>query len=152
MRFAGGWLFDRVTAGWEATVLTADPVDSRALRILGARGLALECALESAVLRPRPRAIAVDAELYGSDVRVRRMVRNMLHRGPGELWLWGDLASPEPDGGAGSVRHRLSVAARAFKAQALSAASAREDSMDTAELFRCAGPPRSEDTPELVST
>ncbi|WP_343575423.1 hypothetical protein [Mycobacterium sp.] len=33
--FAGGWLFDRAMAGWDVTVLVADHVDERPLRILG---------------------------------------------------------------------------------------------------------------------
>ena len=34
---AGGWLYDRVMAGWEVTVLLPHSCDSRSLRILGVR-------------------------------------------------------------------------------------------------------------------
>ena len=35
VRFAGGWMYDRVMAGWDVTVLLADDVDERPLRVLG---------------------------------------------------------------------------------------------------------------------
>ena len=39
---AGGWLYDRVMAGWEVTVLLPHGCDTRPLRILGVRALDLE--------------------------------------------------------------------------------------------------------------
>src|SRR6516225_6432663 len=36
---AGGWLYDRVMAGWEVTVLLPHGCDTRSLRILGVRVL-----------------------------------------------------------------------------------------------------------------
>ena len=38
VRFAGGWLFDQVIAGWDVMVLTAEPGDDRPLQILGDLG------------------------------------------------------------------------------------------------------------------
>src|SRR6476619_2963097 len=75
VRFAGGWLFDRVMAGWEAVVILADDSDPRPLRMLGAHTGDLEVALPSAGSAPRPHALAVQAELYAADPRVRRVVR-----------------------------------------------------------------------------
>ena len=46
------------------------------------------------------------------------------------------LRPAHPDDGAGSVRHRLSVAAQAFKAQALAAAAVPVDEDEATELFR----------------
>ena len=45
VRSAGGWLFDRVMAGWDVTVITPDHSDSRPLQILGVRVRDLETTL-----------------------------------------------------------------------------------------------------------
>jgi hypothetical protein len=121
VRSAGGWLFDLVMAGWDATILTADGAGSRPARVLGSRACGLEDALARPAWGPCLRAIAVQAGLYDADPRVSRMVDHTLEAGPGELRLWGDGPPEVLDGSAGPVRHQLSVAARAFKAQALAA-------------------------------
>jgi hypothetical protein len=136
VRLTGGWLFDQVMAGWDVWVLTADHTDARPLRILGARAVDLDCALSYPVRGPRPEAIAVHADLYRSDPRVRQMVLEALKEGLADVRLWGDRRPAGLDGGAGSVRHRLSVAARAFKAQALAAAAAPIDPGEVTEVFR----------------
>ncbi|MFV2178859.1 hypothetical protein ACFHW2_17325 [Actinomadura sp. LOL_016] len=123
VRFAGGWVFDRVAAGWDVTVLTADGTGSRALRILGARGLDLEKALNSPVRGPRPRALAVDAALFESDEEIRRRLIGALDSGM-EIRLWGGRRAALADEVPGCVQYRLSSAARAFKAHALAAATA----------------------------
>lgn len=145
---AGGWLFDRVLAGWDATVLIADQPDSLPLRILGASTTDLESALTSPPRGPRPQSIAVEAGLYGSDGRVRQIVREALDGGVTEVMIWGDLCPADLDGASGSVQHRLSAAARAFKAQALAAAAAPVDSIPVTETFR--EPPRVARPPDLV--
>ncbi|GAA2401742.1 hypothetical protein GCM10010191_06390 [Actinomadura vinacea] len=138
VRFAGGWLFDHVMAGGEVLVLTADHGDPRPLRILGARAVDLECALSSPVQGPwPPRAIAAGADSCGSDARVRRIVLKAIDDGLADVRLWGDQDTADLGGGVGSVRHRLSVAARAFKAHALAAAAASSCDGGTAtETFR----------------
>jgi hypothetical protein len=123
VRFAGGWLFDQVMAGWEATVLCSRQTDARPLRILGAHAVDLESALTAAVRGPGPQAIAADAALVESDHRVRRMVLAAVEQGAADVRLWGDRWPANLDGEAGPVQHHLSVAARAFKAQALAAAA-----------------------------
>lgn len=136
VRYAGGLLFDRVMAGWDAVVLTADHADSRPVRILGASALDLDSALATPGSAPRPEAIAVAAGIYGSDVRVRRMVQELLDQRSSEVRLWGR------QGAAGdcALQHRLSIAARAFKAQALVAAQAQVDGVDVVETFAAAEP------------
>jgi hypothetical protein len=136
VRFAGGWLFDQVMAGWDVTVLTEDHADCRPLRILGVRAVELETALASPARRPWPQVIAVRADLYDSDPRVRRMVLEALCDGMAEVMLWGDRWPAGLASGACSVQHRLSVAARAFKAQALAAAAAPVDPSQVTEVFR----------------
>ena len=149
---AGGWLFDRVMAGWDATVLTTGCADSRPLRILGSRTMDLDAALARSLPGPVPQAIAVEATLYESDQRVRRLVLESLRAGSVDVWLWGERWPADLDGDVGSVQHRLSVAARAFKAQALAAAAAPVDAINIAELFRSGRLPRSTSgSPGLVT-
>jgi hypothetical protein len=121
VHFAGGWLFDQVMAGWDVTVLTADHTDPRPLRILGTRAADLETVLARPLRVPCLQAIAVPADLFSTDARVRRLVLETLDTGPAEIRLFGDGC---PQGPAAPMRHQLSVAARAFKAQALAAAAA----------------------------
>ena len=141
VRHVGGWLFDRVMAGWDATVLVVGQSDARPLRILGAEVNDLESALACPVAGPRPQAIAVDAGLYGSDGRVRQIVREALDEGATEVRIWGDTWPDDLDCGGGPLEHRLSVAARAFKAQAM-AAAAEVGVLAGTETFRSGERPR----------
>ena len=127
---AGGWLCDQVLAGWDVTVVTADHADQRALRILGVRGQDLESALAAPVQGPCLRAIAVQAELYGAHERVRRLVRDAADGARTEIRLWGDTWPEDFGTRADQVSHRLSAAARAFKAEALAAAAAGPQASD----------------------
>jgi hypothetical protein len=145
VRSTGGWLFDRVMAGWEAAVFLADGSDSRPLRILGA----YPADLASSVRGIRPQAIAVEAELYAADPRVRRIVRDALDEGVAEVKLWGSWWPDDLDGGL-AVQHRLSVAARAFKAQAMAAAAVPGESIAGTETFRSGEPPRVRPASDLV--
>jgi len=135
--FAGGWLFDRVMAGWDVTALVADDCDDRPLQILGVATLDLEYALGAPGRRPRPQSVAVATELFGRDPRVRRGVLKALDNGTTEVTLWGEnwpveLTTKKID----SVQHRLSAAARAFKAQALAAAAMPNAAIGPTETFR----------------
>jgi hypothetical protein len=134
VRFAGGWLFDEVMAGWDVTVLTRDHADPRPLQILGARDL--ETVLAGPVRGRYLQAVAVQADLFSSDVRVRRMAYQLLSERPARIRLWGDGWPEDLHGTAGPVSHRLSVAARAFKAQALAAAAAPAGASEDTEVFR----------------
>jgi len=134
--YAGGWLFDQVMAGWDVAVLTASQADPRPLRILGARGYDLETVLAVPLAGSCLQAIAVQANLYRSDARVRRMVYHALDRNLAEVRLWGGGWPEDLDGGTRPIRHQLSVAARAFKAQAMAAAAAPGAVSDDVEEFR----------------
>ena len=135
VRFAGGWLFDQVMAGWDVTVLTAGEADARPAQILGARVADLEMVLARRVRGSCLQGIAVRADLYGSDARVRRMV-DEARESLAEVRLWGQEWPAELDGAADPVRYQLSVAARAFKAQALAAAAIAADPAQNTEEFR----------------
>lgn len=135
VRYAGGWMFDRVMAGWDVNVLVADGEDVRPLRILGAQPMDLESALAAGDEQPHPQALAVAADLVSSDARVRTGVQRALDQGLTEVALWGEGRPVELDRSVDSVEHRLSSAARVFKAQALAAASVTE-TVGPVETFR----------------
>lgn len=137
VKFAGGWLFDRAMAGWDVTVLVADDVDARSLQILGAQIVDLENALKSVGQRPRPQTLAVAADLVGCDPRVRDGVLAALDRGVTEVTLWGETWPAELEESVGLVHHRLSAAAKAFKAQALAASATADLEIGPTETFRC---------------
>lgn len=142
IRSAGGWLYDRAAAGWIVTVLIPglDADDGRALRILGARMLELGSVLKQWEQRPHPQTIAVAAELFDSNARVRLGVLEALEHSDTEVTLWGAVPA-ELDRDVAVRQHRLSAAARAFKAQALidvmndPAGSVAQ--VADAEVFRC---------------
>ena len=136
VRSAGGWLFDQVMAGWDVTVVTADQGDPRPLHILGVRARDLDSVFAAPVLGPCLQAIAVRTELYDADERVRRLVLTAAETGSADIRLWGDMWPADFDGSADSVSHRLSLAARAFKAQAMAAASLPAEAPTEMEVFR----------------
>lgn len=144
---AGGWLFDQVMAGWDVTVITADHADRRPLVILGVRARDLETTLTLPVLGPCLQAVAVRADLYDSDTRVRRLVRTASGEGRAEIRFWGERQPADLGGTATPVSHRLSVAARAFKAQALAAAAVPVDPGEVTEVFRMGEVGRSSPVP-----
>jgi hypothetical protein len=121
VRYAGGWLVDRVMAGWDVTVLTDSDEDMRPLEILGVETMDLESVLMSWEDRPHPQTVAVAADLLISDERVRHGVLGALEQGLTEVTLWGEDCPA--DLSVCPARHELSAAARAFKVQALAAAN-----------------------------
>ena len=60
-----------------------------------------------------------------------------LEQGATEVTLWGERLPAELDSSVDSVQHRLSAAARAFKAQALAAANDVDAAVGDTETFRC---------------
>ena len=82
-----------------------------------------------------PHAIAVAADVFNTDARVRETVVRALKRGLTEVTLWGETWPPDFHG-AKAVQHQLSSAARAFKTQALAVAALRDASMTGTETFR----------------
>lgn len=125
-------------SGWDVTVITADRGDPRPLRILGVRFCDLEtllATLTSRVLGSCLAAVAVRTDLYRADERVRRVVQ-AAGGANAEIRLWGDAWPDDFDYAADSVSHRLSLAARAFKAEALAAAGIPSGAAEPAEEFR----------------
>jgi hypothetical protein len=135
---AGGWLFDRARAGWDVNVMVAGGGDPRPLTILGATARDLNKGVLSMVRNSsRVGALAVSAELLGADGRVRDEVVHVLKRGLTEVTVWGSHWPAELGRQADAVHHRVSSAARAFKAHALVAAHVSADADTSSEtLFR----------------
>ncbi|MGW0173716.1 hypothetical protein [Rhodococcus sp. NPDC003322] len=131
-------MFDRVVAGWNVTVLLAEDSDPRPLEILGATTADLESTLAANGSGRRPTTVAVAAALYRTDARVRQGVLDALGHGRTEVTMWGEGWPAELDRDVRLVQHRLSMAARAFKVQALAAAAMSVSSVDPAETF-CTG-------------
>ena len=67
VRFAGGWIYDRVMAGWDVTVLIGTDEDVRPLEILGAESRKL---LEQRRERSPSIASAVTKAIVRLDARV----------------------------------------------------------------------------------
>ena len=140
VRYAGGWMFDRVMAGWDVNVLLASDTDRdgdvRPLKILGAEPVDFESVVAAGDDQPHPQALAVAAGLIDRDERVREGVRRALDQGVTEVAVWGDVSPAGLGRGVDSVQHRLSSAARVFKAQALAAAAVADTSVEPVETFR----------------
>ncbi|HET6732886.1 hypothetical protein [Mycobacterium sp.] len=138
VQFAGGWVYDRVMAGWDVTALIGEPDDVRPLEILGAEVLDLDSVLGAWEDRPHPQTVAVAVDLFDRDSRVLQHVRNALDQGATEVTLWGERLPTELDHTVDSVQHHLSAAARAFKAKALAAANdPGATAVGSTETFRC---------------
>jgi hypothetical protein len=120
---AGGLIFDRVRTGWQVEVYLAVPGDERPLHILGVgRGGPLPASFG----RPAewPDALVIGGELYDGNKNVCRFFAAASRSLLTEVAIWGGRWPAELAAGVGRVEHRLSTAARAFKAHALQAAGA----------------------------
>jgi hypothetical protein len=133
---AGGWLFDRAMAGWDVNLHIAEPSDARALQILGIDVTPADETLGSPTAWPSGHSVAVAADVFKTHAWLRKNAARALERGLTEVTLWGDTWPPEFNRRAEAVHHRLSAAARAFKANAMSAALLPSGSIAPTETFR----------------
>jgi hypothetical protein len=138
VQFAGGWLFDRSRAGWDVNVLVAQHDDPQPMAILGATATDLDAGFSGMVRKvAQGGALAVGADMLGTDIRIRDEVLALLKRGLTEVTVWGDAWPAELGRQIDPVPHRVSAAARAFKVHALAAAAVSSDSVSRTEtLFR----------------
>ena len=118
----GGWLYDRVRAGWDVNVLLPQRCDTRPLQILGMQAVDLDSHIPPASTGCTTRGLAVSAEMFASDVRIRHEVLTALDRWMTEVTLWHDDWPLAVGHRTTTVQHILSGAARAFKRHALTAA------------------------------
>jgi hypothetical protein len=134
---AGGWLYDRVMAGWEVTVLLPHACDSRSLRILGVQALDLQAQLAVTGTGSMSQSLAVSAEAFVADARVRDTVLKSLDNGLTEVALWGQGWPLGVNRATTRAQHVLSAAALSFKGYALAAAGIPCNSVDPTEPLLC---------------
>jgi hypothetical protein len=132
---AGGWLYDRVMAGWEVTALVPHGGDTRSLRILGVQ--AFDAGARPALTASKSQSLAVSAEAFTADARVREKVLASLGDRLTEVALWGDGWPLPVNRAMTRAQHVLSAAARRFKGYALAAAGIACDSVDPTETLLC---------------
>lgn len=135
---AGGWLYDRVMAGWEVTVLLPGSCDTRPLRILGVRVLNTESEYVPTAVGSTSHTLAVSAEAFTADAQVRDKVLKSLDDRLTEVALWGDGWPLGVNRGMTRAQHVLSAAARRFKGYALAAAGVPSALVEPSETLLCA--------------
>jgi hypothetical protein len=118
----GGWLYDRVRAGWDVNVLLPQECDDRPLQILGVHAIALDPHVLAASAECAARGLAVSADMFAADGRIRQEVLAALDHWMTEVTLWHEDWPLNVGYRTTTVQHVLSGAARAFKRQALAAA------------------------------
>jgi hypothetical protein len=144
---AGGWLFDRVMAGWDVRVAVANPGDFAALQILGVQTVGLAAVFGGS--GPAPTALAVAGAVCSTDDRVRAGLTASVRSAHTEVTVWGDVWVPGLGRPGDEVRHELSSAARVFKAQAAFAAGL-DPAVPAFEVFRSYGQSIPTDYPDLL--
>ncbi|OBH39428.1 hypothetical protein A5692_08030 [Mycobacterium sp. E342] len=140
VRSAGGWLYDRAMAGWQVTVLLPDGGDARSLRILGVQAVDFEEHVAAAGPGSMSQSLAVSAEAFAADARVRDKVLASLDDRLTEVALWGRAPSGWPlrvDRGVAKAQYALSAAARRFKDHALAAAGIDCPAVYSTETLLC---------------
>ncbi|OBF75407.1 hypothetical protein A5750_00205 [Mycobacterium sp. 852002-51613_SCH5001154] len=137
---AGGWLYDRAMAGWQVTVLLPNDGDARSLRILGLQARDLEEWLTATGPGSTSESLAVSAEAFTADARVRDKVLASLDDRLTEVALWGQAPSGWPlrvDREVARAQYSLSAAARRFKGHALAAAGSDCPAVYSTETLFC---------------
>jgi hypothetical protein len=147
---AGGWLCDRVFAGWRVTAVIPDGSNRRPLDILGVKTLSFDAADEIAHYAS-PRALAVGSTVMATDELARRDVETALNGRGVEVTFWGQSYPNHDDHCTRVMHHRLSDLARAFKTQALAAAFSSQIAVAPIEVFRSRLPRVVVEEPDLVS-
>lgn len=132
---AGGWLYDRVMAGWEVTVLLPGGCDTRPLRILGVA--VVDTDNIATAMGSTSHTLAVSAEAFTADARVRDKVLKSLDDRLTEVALWGEGWPLGVNRGMTRAQHVLSAAARTFKGYALAAAGIPSALVEPTETLLC---------------
>lgn len=131
---AGGWMCDKARAGWDVRVVLIDDHDTRPLAILGASPLADAELSDVMKMASLGGALAVSAGVLADD-RIRAGVLGILKRGLTQVTVWGQDWPAEFSRKADPVEHKLSSAARAFKAHALGAATDSKSQVTATETL-----------------
>jgi hypothetical protein len=120
---AGGWMCDRTLAGWDVSVALSEPHDPRPLQILGVTSLVTHQRFASINDGGATASIAVAPGIFENNDHIRGEVLQALDQGSIEVTFWGPSIPSDLHGQLDRRQHRLSGAARAFKAHALAAAA-----------------------------
>jgi hypothetical protein len=134
---AGGWLYDRVMAGWEVRVLLPESGDTRPLRILGVVVVDAASEFLATAMGSTSQTLAVSAQAFTVDARLRDKVLESLDNPLTEVALWGDGWPLGVNRGLSTAQHLLSAAARRFKGAALAAAGTPCGSVGFTETLLC---------------
>lgn len=131
----GGWMCDKARAGWDVRVVLTDDRNTRPLAILGAAPLDHDNEL-SEVMKTASLggALALSTRVL-ADERIPAGVLEIVRRGLTHVTVWGQDWPADFSRRAHPVEHRLSSAARAFKAHALGAAVANDPVAGTETLY-----------------
>lgn len=139
VEYIGGWIFDQTRVGWTVSVLVPGNADDRPLRILGADLVDFDIGLAIHAAEPDLFSLAVSADLYDSNPRLRKLLDRRLRRGRPISAVWAHGEPRRAFGDLGIVEHSLSSAARVFKAHALQAAHSEPKVNQTERLFGAIG-------------
>jgi hypothetical protein len=119
---AGGWICDRIFAGWDVSVALSEPGDLRPLQILGITPVT-QRRLRLISDDSGTASIAIAPGIFENDNHIRSVVLQALEQAASEVTFVGPSLPRDLDGRLARRQHRLSGAARAFKAHALAAAT-----------------------------
>jgi hypothetical protein len=142
---AGGWLFDRRSAGWDVNVLVTEVSDTRPLRILGVRVMEQDGASAASLALKTATGLAIALDRFVIDDSVRVGVLKAARSGVVEIAMWGDGPPPDVMDGVDSVVYRMSRAAEAFKGCALAAAGLPDQIGQIERLYRFGSRPTASD-------
>ncbi|NKZ10618.1 hypothetical protein HGA11_06470 [Mycolicibacterium septicum DSM 44393] len=135
---AGGWICDRIHAGWDVTVSVDAPCDVRPLQILGVTTVVIGQQLD-AIGQPGDIAtVAFPSTAFDHDETLRTEVLRVLEGNTAEVTTWGSVPG-EIDGRVRRFQYRLTGLARAFKAHAVAAAALPTDGIGPTEDLYTSG-------------
>jgi hypothetical protein len=121
-------------AGWDVTGFIADYNGDQLLGILGADTVPYRSA--SGLWHPNtPHSLAVAPDLYERDAPLRARLLRAVRLGEPEVIFLGDSRPSEMRGKPLKVEHQCSLAARAFKRQALSRPGVSTDDVSDREVL-----------------
>jgi hypothetical protein len=136
---AGGWICDRILAGWDVSVAVSQPRDLRPLQILGVT-LVTQQRLRLVTTGSGAAAIAIAPGIFENNNHIRSEVLQALDQGGIEVTFVGPSLPSDLDGQLDRRQHRLSGAARAFKAHALAAAAVSGSAINNTENLYSSAP------------
>ncbi|MCX4091914.1 hypothetical protein [Nocardia sp. alder85J] len=151
-------MFDQVMAGWNVTVFLTEAADPRPLAIPGAYTAELSCGAPPPPPTDRPHAVAVAIDLFEHNPQIHKGALATFTSGRSDLMFWGRSQPGELSAVTAPVDYAPSLAARAFKARALSAAGSNHPPEPVEILYtkppapsrrRTRGPSRRTGPPDL---